>query len=243
MGKVLHASYSGYFPFCTQQGTPSSSKEYLSLSLLEAMTLFWRVKKWEVKVTGVLNYTYPPSGDSYRFLQSLTYPSDSFFECETRGTNITTEEDFVCVQDADDFIFGSFAPTREFQFGPDEEGGPLPPPIVTNFLQFFIFKFTTLDELIITDGSNFYVNFISFVPGTARLGTKDLDNFPEATKIQGNYSISFGGFTKNGDLYGEADGVAAPRFPTTSGSVSLQIRAKEYWSYGGEYDTTTGALR
>jgi hypothetical protein len=99
-----------------------------------------------------------------------------------------------------------------------------------------------LDELIITDGSNFYVNFISFVSGTGALGTKDLDNFPEMTKILGNYSISFGGFTKNGDLYGEADGIG-PNQPTTSGSVSLQIRAKEYWSYGGKYDTTTGALR
>jgi len=231
MSKVLHASYSGYFPFCTQQGTPSSSKEYLSLTLLEAMTLFWRVKIWEVKVTGQLNFTYQEAPEGR--LQSITYPNDSFFECEARGTNIATEEDFVCVQDADNFVFASIGRLASvFSFYDD------PDTIPNSFIQFFQFRFTTLDELIITDGSNFYVNFESSIPAAASVVTKDEERFPENTKIVGSYSISFGGFTKNGNLYGPADGDES-----VSGDLLLEIRAKEYWSYGGTYDTTTGEFR
>lgn len=218
MGKVLHASYSGYFPFCTEQGTPSSSKEYLSLTLLEAMTLFWRVKTWELKVNGELNYT---TGS----LEKITYDNEEFFECEATGTSIATEEDFVCVQDADNFKFltaGRLNQLYTFRDGDTISG---------SFRHYFDFSFTTLDKRIITDGSNFFVNFFSGLP--SGVVTKDEDLFPNNTKIVGSYSISFGGFTKSGELLG-------PEGDNVSGNLSLQIRAKEYWPYGGTYNTETG---
>jgi hypothetical protein len=52
MGKVIHASYSGYFPTCIISGTPTPSQEYLSLTLEQAMALFWRVRTWEAKASG-----------------------------------------------------------------------------------------------------------------------------------------------------------------------------------------------
>lgn len=56
MGKILHASGSGYFPFCiqeTQQVDPWDEP----LSLKEAMSLYWKVKSWTVQVTGNLFYS------------------------------------------------------------------------------------------------------------------------------------------------------------------------------------------
>jgi hypothetical protein len=238
MGKVLHASYSGYFPFCIEQGTPSSLQENLSLTLLGAMTLFWRVKKWEVALGGELNYTYPEGTFLPGLVQSITYPNDSFFVCETRGTNIATEEDFVCVQDADNFIFASIGRIPNIISFYQSEYFPYPP-MDNSFIQFFGLRFTTNDR-IKTSGSNFFVRFESMVSvPSVIVGTKDLENFPEMSKIVGSYSISFGDFTKNGILYGTADG-EAQRDGSISGDVSLQIRAKEYWSYGGTYNTETG---
>jgi hypothetical protein len=54
MGRVLHASYSGYFPFCieeapepTEEGSAigSGTNYPLGMSLENAMKLYWRIKK------------------------------------------------------------------------------------------------------------------------------------------------------------------------------------------------------
>lgn len=50
MGRVLHGSYSGYFPFCINEAEPSDVGEGtefpLKLSLEKAIELYWRIKKW-----------------------------------------------------------------------------------------------------------------------------------------------------------------------------------------------------
>jgi hypothetical protein len=52
MGKVLHASYSGYFPFCIieRDFVPTNSVGGtfypIGMSLDQVTALFWRVKKW-----------------------------------------------------------------------------------------------------------------------------------------------------------------------------------------------------
>jgi hypothetical protein len=44
MGRVLHASYSGYFPFCLSDG-PESPFLFNTATIDSAMNLWWRVKK------------------------------------------------------------------------------------------------------------------------------------------------------------------------------------------------------
>jgi len=57
MGRVLHASYSGYFPFCLSEGDPNSvgagTAYPLGMSLENAMTLYWRIKSY--RLTGMVN--------------------------------------------------------------------------------------------------------------------------------------------------------------------------------------------
>ena len=46
MGKVYHASYSGYFPYCLQPYSPSQFRRFFSTTSLEdAMRLYWRIRR------------------------------------------------------------------------------------------------------------------------------------------------------------------------------------------------------
>jgi len=52
MGKVLHASYSGYFPFCIYEGNlgqvGSGTAFPLGMSLENAMLLYWKIKSFKL---------------------------------------------------------------------------------------------------------------------------------------------------------------------------------------------------
>jgi hypothetical protein len=52
MGKVLHASGSGYFPYCIQESTDS---RYAIWSLENAMKTYWRVRSWNFSASGTAN--------------------------------------------------------------------------------------------------------------------------------------------------------------------------------------------
>jgi len=46
MGKVLHASYSGYFPYCLANYTDPIFNIFTPINLTLAMKLYWRLKKF-----------------------------------------------------------------------------------------------------------------------------------------------------------------------------------------------------
>jgi hypothetical protein len=58
MGKVLHASKSGYFPFCSTNINLQDGL-YISGSLDQIMALYWKVRKWKYSISG--NYAGPLS--------------------------------------------------------------------------------------------------------------------------------------------------------------------------------------
>ena len=47
MGKVLHASRSGYFPSCLSQNSTFATQ-----SLTDAMEIYWKVRSWKVTISG-----------------------------------------------------------------------------------------------------------------------------------------------------------------------------------------------
>jgi hypothetical protein len=71
MAKVLHASYSGYFPTCLIE-----LPELATQSLEDAMTIYWRVKSWTITITGELPIT--------RTFTS-TAPDETYLVCNTFG--------------------------------------------------------------------------------------------------------------------------------------------------------------
>lgn len=62
MAKVVHASYSGYFPYCLLPYRESEFFQAVSrVSLVNAMSLFWRVKKMRISGTYA---THPPTEET-----------------------------------------------------------------------------------------------------------------------------------------------------------------------------------
>lgn len=103
MGRVLHASDSGWFPFCIYD-VPSSNvgqgtDNPLGLTLVKAMELYWRIKKWHAVIT---QDNPPPDGST---------TADFFFERsgEPNPINPVSEEELVCFRPiGGDFFVSGF---------------------------------------------------------------------------------------------------------------------------------------
>lgn len=81
MAKLVHASYSGYFPYCILPYQESEAFSSVSrVSLADAMSLFWRVKKMRISGT----YTTPPPSEETRSWEMIAESA------------ATTESNLVC---------------------------------------------------------------------------------------------------------------------------------------------------
>ena len=74
MAKVLHASYSGYFPSCLTEDSAQASQ-----SLEDAMSIYWRVKSWTITISGA----FPISGRTF----TQTAADESYLVCDNSGGN------------------------------------------------------------------------------------------------------------------------------------------------------------
>ena len=73
MAKVLHASYSGYFPSCLNE-----FPELATQSLEDAMTIYWRVKSWTITISSEASPISPRT-----FTQ--TAPDETYLVCDNSG--------------------------------------------------------------------------------------------------------------------------------------------------------------
>jgi hypothetical protein len=212
MGKVLSAQGSGYFPICIPEGTPPEPRRHLSLTLQQAMSLFWKVKTWEAKVTGSVYYD-----DDY----SITYLLSTYQEMQRVQplSGLNSEEDYLC-NGASRF---SFRTPTEYSYVADGQS-----PIIIPYNFRFFYNFNP------DSGSGSYRNGNLFYPAFETELEGGVSSWRDDNTIVGTLQISLNGFTISRDLY-FTDGRSA------SGNVLIEIRAKEYWSYGGTYNTQTGA--
>jgi hypothetical protein len=88
MAKVLHASYSGYFPACIQTA-PEDKSNLVGGTLEQIMELYWRVKAWRLdSVSGSVNFDYGEGG-----VDTFTYTASE----QTLGSvNAISETNLVC---------------------------------------------------------------------------------------------------------------------------------------------------
>jgi len=97
MGKVLHASKSGYFPFCLTNGTPPSTgrgTDYpISLPLEQYMSWWWQVKTWTLTGSSACNETATPP-EAEPLINNWTTTSLNQDTDWTGG--ISSEENLVC---------------------------------------------------------------------------------------------------------------------------------------------------
>ena len=94
MAKVLHASYSGYFPFCLTKGTPPQTgrgTDYpISLSLTKYMSWWWKVKTWKLTGSSACSET----ADSGNLVNNWT--TTSLVQDDSYTSSIASEQNLVC---------------------------------------------------------------------------------------------------------------------------------------------------
>jgi len=88
MGKVLHASDSGYFPYCISAGTSQNCP----WTLEKAMATYWRVRTWTFSASGIATNNDDPL-DTIPFSSTIT---DITSHSEETGLPQTLEEGLVC---------------------------------------------------------------------------------------------------------------------------------------------------
>lgn len=89
MGKLLHASYSGYFPFCISSGgIPPQSYNTITdeIPLQDAMDIYWNIKSLSLNISINTSWTfkfypfYPSLIDPVIARQSVIYNASALFE-------------------------------------------------------------------------------------------------------------------------------------------------------------------
>jgi hypothetical protein len=161
MGRVLHASYSGYFPSCIGA---ARTVGVVSGSLSKIMEIYWRIKTWEISsATGAV--IFPIDEDD-----SITYTFTEGTK-ELGSTDATTEEELVCTK--------YFNKTALIQ---TVVTNTLAPPPSSIFTTFGLTYFPTASK----SGSNYQMSFIGFI---SSVGT-DLVSTTKEGPIVGYISLS-----------------------------------------------------
>jgi hypothetical protein len=90
MAKLLHASYSGYFPGCLKKVSQfARSPDPSPMALKDAMEFYWRVSHWNVKIIPNLRPAYTFSGLAIKHKK-----------VSGQSVAITDETDLVCTESA-----------------------------------------------------------------------------------------------------------------------------------------------
>jgi hypothetical protein len=218
MAKVLHASASGYFTGCIKE--QNLLKECFSGNLTQVMALFWRVKKWEATITGSLQRTI--SG----IPNTLTF-NGTTRELDYQSPSPTTEEDLVCFNsEAKAFLI--YLKTANWY---SSDGTP----VDDTFALAISSGYRSDDEYSgVEKSGDDYRIFGNTLLGPTFLINGNGDTAPLDSGIveAGLYNINFYDGTLTGKLWST--------FADTTASCVITVNAKEYWSYGGTYDTSTG---
>lgn len=209
MGKVLHASYSGYFPFpfCLSENNtfPTGRETFypIGLSFEQAVSLYWRVSKWQ------FSDNFTPSSNETIF-EFTYYPA---------LINIPEEKYLVCSSGfVFDRVFNEQVPG--FVFSQISEG--------------YLFQSPQLLPENIVKKDNLYypqlffsgqwLNFGDFGTGVTLFNPITDSNLVGSLRIEWLQYI-----------------VDIPLYSFYTNSYSVVLKAVEYWSYGGTWDTGTGA--
>lgn len=211
MGKVLHASYSGYYPYCLAQDIPyfyfSHGEE--DEKLKNNMALYWRIKKWFLS----LNITYTFLSISRRINISLIDNISSESKKFGSGDAIQKEEQMVCSTG----ILHTWRAIRT----------------ETNLSTSAVTQFETTINLGV--GYNASTARIAFSLDTQDFLVTSSPAFFRVTTM-GLATIKF--LEEEAQL--PAYIASAFNVTSPSGFGDIELRALEYWEYGETYDPNTG---
>jgi hypothetical protein len=229
MGKVLHASKSGYFPRCLVE-TPALPRDdnYIIGGIAEVMTPFWRVRKWEISVTGDFN-----QGESTQW--NFNGTANEMFG----NPVVEKEEDLVCFNSQDKFFIqfaSGYVPWGTYTIAGGQGEPPITEPLI---LPAFLYvglgypfgPYDTFEANSIVKNDDVYK--LPFFWGIQNFSLVS-DSLGEGSGYiaVGTYTFDvLGVSTTPRTLYGPSD---------RSGSATAIVSAKEYWAYDKTYNTSTG---
>ena len=219
MGKVLHASKSGYFPFCI---APPSNPA-LARPLVDAMEWFWRIKSY--KVSAPASTVTVQDTDAFdKPTITTSFPAiDSIFVLRPE---ITSEEEIVCNEGLNNGFVFTYTGTRTIDIPPSTFSVPL---LIGHSVAF------------LGSGENATGNLLQSPKTINLIIPTTMDG---AYVISGGATNAICGVltvktTKN---LVQTFNIIFSQAETTliSGSINVLIEPNEYWSYGGTYNTSTG---
>jgi len=212
MGKVLHASYSGYFPFCVQKGKITSGS-FIEVTLKEAMSIYWKIQTMSYEWFTPLgtNFSEKQEGKIQRSLFSYEFsplPDEQNLVCG--GVYWSYDAQITDIVSSGTFVY----PISNYAFT-DEAG------VIFNW-----------GNMVQSDGI-FYIPIDLFLslgdnePATYTLNYAGTNDNEELTTINILDNSVQALYWKRADIN--------PYYPT-----QMTISPLEYWSYGSTYNTSTG---
>jgi len=93
MAKVLHASYSGYFPSCLLE-----LPDLATQSLEDAMEIYWKVKSWTIAISGdapVSARTFTQTAQNETYLVCNTFGVEGSFSPDDEDNTFLLNGPFV----------------------------------------------------------------------------------------------------------------------------------------------------
>ncbi len=215
MGKVLHASQSGYFPYCLETENVSSAQYVAQINLNLAMAIYWRARK--IRWFGIVNW---PSTELPQFDNAPWHLEIS--------SSATTEEGLVCFPK---WIVSSSENITDAGGNPIVVGSE----VDWNFIR-SAYENGSEESNLICD-----LQIIIFFGVGALIGC-NLRSL-SFTPVYQYYSMPFanaGTLVLAGEF--PYTGNQPPTFDSTPPNdyTTTLNHTIEYWSYGGTYDTTTG---
>jgi len=185
-------------------------------SLERAMDLYWRIRSWELSIS--LTYSILIDGVPTEF---TVVPEADFLPLVRRynegGAPLASEEQLVC--------FNPYASTGVYTGTPEEP------------FAYVGCAGATTDGTLYTPNFSFFASFRAFIRPGLDPDRYDFEIFSvgqssgqKSFSIYESTPISFGVLPLD-----PADG------EYTFVDVALSLEPKEWWSYGGTYDTSTGA--
>lgn len=201
MGKILHASYSGYFPKCIEE---SADSKFAVWPLEQAMQTYWRVRAWDFSANIVVRvYNFPEEGEE----------TDLPFAISITDIRSLVEDESTLVCNVNEFAKAAGGQYADLLFLPVAFG----------------------DQFYKKVGDLYYSGFVGGIrDGDIELSfSPDNNSYPSA-----QFSISILGSTLDATVgYFGNEGYESEVISCTASLVP-----SEWWSYGGTYNTQTGAL-
>jgi hypothetical protein len=259
MGKVLHASGSGWFPNCVNTSSsfpfpPPSSAHPFSVSLAQGLEIYWRVKRWDISISAGYYNSDGSLGNDYSvyyanayigtFQKDYTFDGAQHEFPNPSGLPPSTEEELVCnpryISTGEKSSALNWGPYDQSPFGYDNED--------TRFL-IVVSAFNQSGAGITIEhvSSGFYISDDVFYPRFSSWYGRWLGGFYDyfsyniggqgysSYGIAGNLIYSLSNETISRPIYYRSLAGAG-----SSAYLNITYSAKEWWSYGGTYNTSTG---